>query len=213
VVQFGTPFKVIGRALSDWWDAWFTMILVSLVWVLSWVTIVLGPPVTLGMYYVANQLAHGTNPGLGGLIEGTRRHFLKGLLWGLLNLGAVVVLSANVFFYGQIQATWAILLQGVFIGLSFGWVIVQFYTLPFLMEQEQQQLRLALRNALLTMLASPIFSLVMIIFAAVLSALSFLLVLPLILGSPALVAVVGNRAVLERLETFGIRQQDREGDM
>ena len=44
--------------------------------------------------------------------------------------------------------------------------------------------------------------------AAVLTVLSLLLVFPVIFGMPALIAALGTRAVLERMETFGVRERD-----
>ena len=41
-----------------------------------------------------------------------------------------------------------------------------------------------------------------------LTALSLLLVMPLLLGVPSLVALLGTRAVIERIETFGVHERD-----
>jgi hypothetical protein len=35
-----------------------------------------------------------------------------------------------------------------------------------------------------------------------------LLVMPLFLGAPGLVALLGTRAVMERIETFGVHERD-----
>jgi uncharacterized membrane protein YesL len=202
------PLQVIGQALRDWWDDWVNMVVVNLAWVLCWLTVLLGPPATLGLYYVTNRLAHGRSLGLGGLLEGGRRYFLKSWLWSLLNLGAAVIVWANLGFYAQIDAAWAGLLQGFFLTLGLVWLVVQFYALPYLMEQEQKHLRLALRNGLFTMLAAPGYTVVVAGLAALIGALSIALILPLFLGGPCLIAVLGNRAVLERLETYRVRERE-----
>ena len=52
------PLQVIAQALRDWWDDWIGQVVNALVWIFCCMTIVLGPPATLGLYYVANRLAH-----------------------------------------------------------------------------------------------------------------------------------------------------------
>lgn len=208
MAQLPTPFQVILQSLRDWWDEWFNMLVVGVVWLLCWLTVFLGPPATLGLYHVTHALANGESLGLSGLIAGGRRYFLKGWLWALVNLAAMILLFVNLMFYGQVDAVWGVFLQGLFLGLSVLWLVVQFYTLPYLMEQDQQQLRLALRNGLLTVLASPGYTLVLVGVAALITVLSLLLVMPLFLGAPGLVALLGTRAVMERIETFGVRERD-----
>jgi uncharacterized membrane protein YesL len=206
--KWPVPLQVIGQALRDWWDDWFNMALISLAWLLCWVTILLGPPATFGLYYVTNHLARGRSLGLRGLLEGGRRYFLKSWLWMLLNLVAAVVVVTNVWFYGQFDADWAVIVQMFFSFLGLAWLIVQFYALPYLMEQEKEFLRLALRNGVFTFLATPGYTAVVAGLAALVVALSVILVAPLFLGSPALIAALGNRAVRERVETFRTRERE-----
>lgn len=208
MAQLPAPFQVILQSLRDWWDEWLNMLVIGVVWFVCLLTVLLGPPAILGLYHVTHALAHGESLGVSGLIAGGRRYFLKGWLWALVNLVAAILLFANLLFYGQIDAVWSRLVQGLFLGLSVLWLVVQFYALPYLMEQEQQQVRLALRNGLLTVLASPGYTLVVVGVAALISLLSLLLVIPLFLGAPGLVALLGSRAVLERIETYGVHERD-----
>ncbi len=201
------PLQVIAGALSDWWDDWVNMALISLVWLLCWVTIVLGPPATFGLYYVTNHLAHGRSLGLRGLLEGGRRYFLESWLWMLLNLVVAVVLAVNVWFYGQLDADWARIVQAFPLFLSLAWLVVQFYALPYLMEQKEESLKLALRNGLFTFLAAPGYTAVVAGLAALIAVLSVWLVAPVFLGGPCLIATLGNRAVRERLETYRARER------
>ncbi len=210
IKRLPVPLQVAARALSDWWDDWINMALISLVWVLCWVTIVLGPPATFGVYYVTHQLAHGRSLGLRGLLEGGRQYLLKSWLWMLLNLVVAVVLPINIWFYGQLDADWAVIVQMIPLFLGLVWLMVQFYTLPYLMEQEQKSLRLALRNGLFTTLAAPAYTAVVAGLAVLVVVLSVVLVAPLFLGAPCLIAAMGNRAVQERLETY--RVWERETD-
>ena len=111
-------------------------------------------------------------------------------------------------FYAQIDALWAGFLWGFVLVVTIIWFGTQFYTLPYLMEQEDQRLRVALRNGLLTMLAAPVYSLILLGLAAVLIALGLVFVIPLIFGLPAAISVLGTRAVQERMEAYGVRERD-----
>jgi len=207
------PLQVVAQALSDWWDDWINMALINLVWLLCWVTIVLGPPATFGLYYVTNQLAHGRSLGLRGLVEGGKRYFAKSWLWMLLNLVVALVLAVNIWFYGQFDADWAGIVRAFPLFLGLAWLVIQFYALPYLMEQKEESLKLALRNGLFTLLAAPGYTAVVAGLAALIAVLSVWLVAPLLIGGPCLIATLGNRAVRERLETYALfsaRVRERE---
>jgi len=202
------PLQVVAQGFSDWWDDWVNMAVINLVWALCWLTIVLGPPATFGICYVTNRLVHGEALGLWGLLEGTRRYFLQSWLWMLLNLVVAIVVVFNLGFYGRFDAAWAGLLQWAFLLLALLWLIVQFYALPYLMEQEQKRLGLALRNGLFTALAAPGYTLVVASIAGSIALISLVTIIPFVLGGPCLIAALGNHAVCERLETYRVREQE-----
>lgn len=204
--QNPASLQVIARALGDWWSDWVNQFVVNLAWALSWLTIVLGPPATLGLYYMANRLAHGESLGLSGLTEGGRRYFWVSYVWLLVNLVAVVIVGINYFFYTSFTSYWADVLKAFFLLVGLFWLVVQFYALPFLMEQEKMHLGLALRNGLFTALAAPGYTLVITGVAMILSIISVVTVAPLFLGAPCLIAVLGNHAAIERLEAFQVRR-------
>jgi uncharacterized membrane protein YesL len=205
---------VIGQALAAWWDDWVNMVVINLIWIVCWVTIVLGPPATLGVYHLTNHLARGIGLGPSGLWEGIKRYFLVSWLWMLLNLLAAVILGVNFLFWAGQDTVWEILLVGVLLFFSVAWLATQFYALPYLVEQKRKNLGLALRNGLFTALSAPGYTLVVAGLAAALAILSTLLVLPLLLGVPILVAALGTWAVRDRLETYGVRDREsvRDGE-
>lgn len=201
--------RVISQAVADWWDDLVNMAVINLIWIVCWLTIILGPPATLGIYHVTNRLAHGESLGPRGLLEGGKRYFLQSWLWMLLNLAAVAIILLNFWFYAAFEETWADLLKAFFVLLGIGWLIVQFYALPYLMEQERKNIGIALRNGLFNALAAPGYTLVIFSFAVFVVVLSVGLVFPLFLGGPCLIAAVGNRAVIERLETYHVREREQ----
>lgn len=203
----GAPasLRVVGRAFVTWWDDWIGLVFVNLLWAGMCLTVVLAPPATFGLYAVTHELRQGRSRGVAGLLEGTRRYFLPSWGWALLNAAALLVLFVSYVFYSQIGAAWSAALSGITLVVAAMWLIVQFYALPFYMEQEQQKLTLALRNALFTALAAPGYTLVLTLVVVVLVVASILLVGPLFLGGPCLLALLGHCAVNERLITYGKR--------
>lgn len=201
------PLQVVGRSLRSWWDDWINMVVVNLLLSLAWLTIVLGPPATLGLYYVANHLARGQSLGPRGLLEGGRRYFLQSWVWFLLNLAVALILGVNYFFYASLTPAWADFLKAAFVLLGLAWLVVQFYALPFFIAQQEKRVGLALRNGLFTALAAPGYSLVVAGAAVLVAGISIGTVALLFLGGPCLTAVLGSTAVLERLETYRVRER------
>jgi len=201
--------RVLGRSVVDWWDGWLDIVMITFVWLIAQFTIVLGPPATFGVYYVVYDMVNGQATGVRGMIEGARKFFGKAWLWGILNIVAAVVLYVNFVFYSNLESTWSLSLLIVVGMLALLWIVTQFYALAFVMEQQDQRLRIALKNGLLTGMASPFFSLVLLLVVALVVALSVGLVIPLFLGLPGLIPFLGFRALNDRLIAFGIRKPEK----
>lgn len=200
--------RVIGRSVVDWWDGWLDMVLVTAVWFFAQLTIVLGPPATFGMYYVVHNMVNGEALGVKGLIQGARKYFWKSLAWGLINLVVIGTIVINFQFYGSIEAIWGFYLQVVIASLAVLWASTNFYALPFFFEQEVKKLRVALRNGVLTSMATPFYTFVLMIFVALILVLSVGFIIPTFLGLPGLIPMIGFRAVNDRLIAFKIRQPE-----
>jgi uncharacterized membrane protein YesL len=207
----GSPFlNVMRLAVRDWWHHGLHLTLLNLIWLVAWVSVVLGPPVTLAVYAFMHQLVHdATTPELtpGEFLRSVRTHFWKGWLWMLPNLAVIPGLLINLGFYGQFDAPWAVALEVVTVVLVVFWFFLQFYALPYLLVQERRSLRLAYRNAALTTLASPLYSLLFAIVIGLLLLLSARFVVLLFLMTPVLIAMMGTHAVRERLQHFKVHDR------
>lgn len=207
--RFPASLRVIGRSVVDWWDSWLDLVLVCIVWLFAQVTVVLGPPATFGVYHVAYHLINGQSLGVRGLIEGGRKYFGKSWLWGALNLAVIIILAINIQFYGNVKAAWGFYLLIFILMLGFLWFCTQFYALPYFMEQDSKRLRYALRNGLFTTMAAPFFTLMLMLVVAIVLIASFTVVLPLFLGLPALIPILGFRGMYDRLVAFGLRKPEK----
>ena len=202
-------FQVIGRSVVDWWDSWLDLVGAVVVWILAQVTIVLGPPATFGLYYTAHALVNGESLGWRGVVEGGRKYFGKSWLWFLLSALGFMLIYSNIQFYGMFDNVWAAYAQIFFVLVGYVWLVAQFYALAFLVEMKEKKLLFAIRNGFFVGMASPLFSLLIILFGMVVMAFSVILVLPVFFGMPALFPILGVRAVYNRLEAYGLREREK----
>lgn len=207
--RFPASLRIIGRSFVDWWDGWLDMVLITSVWFLAQVTVILGPPATFGAYYAIHSALNGESLGIRGLIAGAKKYFGKALLWGLINILTIVILYVNYIFYGGFQTNWSFVVQGFVIFLGVLYFCTQFYALPYFIEMGGLSLKLAMRNGILTTLAAPFFTIIIFVLVAILLVVSIGFVIPVFLGLPAMVSVLGFRAMYNRLEVFGLRQREK----
>jgi uncharacterized membrane protein YesL len=194
---------VIGQSLADWWNSMVGLAVMNAVWLGLSLTVVLFPPATVAMYAVTNGIARGRGQHLTDFVQAMRRYAGISLRWTLANLLVGVILYVNLSFYGAVRGALASFVLVGLACLAVLWLAMQFYTGPFLMEQEDKRLRVALRNAAFLALATPVYTLTMLAAAALAIVLSVVAILPLAVFTLSFLALLGNRAVIERLLAFG----------
>jgi uncharacterized membrane protein YesL len=200
--RFPASVQVIFRAVVHWWDDWFGLAGISLVWTLCWATVVLGPPATFAIYAMESRYIRGDRPALREMVALGRRYFVKSWLWMLANLLVILGLVSNWQFYSRFEGSWVGLVQFLTLVLSGLWLLTQWYAVPYFVIQEKSSLRLAWRNGLFTVLAAPGYTLVLVLFAAVVGLVSTVAIAPLVLGGLAFIAILGCQAVQERVEVY-----------
>ncbi|MBN2304986.1 MAG: hypothetical protein JXQ72_10935 [Anaerolineae bacterium] len=194
---------VFWETLRDWWNGMVGLAVMNVIWLALSLTVVLLPPATAAMYAVTNSIAHGTGGRIRDLGEGARRYAWVSYRWALLNVLVGVAFAVAVPFWGSMPGLpGAVGLTGLGLILLL-WLIMQFYCWPFLMEQEEQRLFLALRNSLFLALANPIYNAVILSMAVLALLVSVFLPLLVAVFTISFVALLGNRAVVERLRVFG----------
>lgn len=199
-------FPVFWRALKDVWEELFMLVLMNLVTILLLLPVVTFPPALAGLWSVANIVAQGKSIAWSDYFGGFRKYFLKS--WGLtlINLVVIALLAANVWFYTpdvfpfRISANLSFLIRAFWVSLLFVWAVLLPYPLALLLEQYDQRLRVALRNAFVLVFTNPGFALVLFVLLALLGLIS--VAIPAVLGlvGLAIIAVVCNKAVHHLLE-------------
>ncbi|MBU0702628.1 MAG: DUF624 domain-containing protein [Chloroflexi bacterium] len=199
-------FRTFWEALKDFWDELFLLTLMNIVTALLAIPVVTLPPALAGLWNAANLAAKGKTISWSDYFGGFRRYFWKAWGLALLHVLVIIILLTNIWFYGQedtpfkISATVRVWIQAFFVVAGALWMLYQMYPLAMLLEQEDQRLRMTLRNAAIVFIANPTFSIVLGLLLLVVTAVSVLLPMLWFLITLALFAVVCNKAVLHLLK-------------
>lgn len=197
-----TALKILLLSLRDTWLDLWTVLVCNIVWLISVPLIIPCPPITLALFYYANQTVHEETVNISDFFKAVPRFWWTGWRWGILNLIVLAVLAGDIFLTShQSQTPAAIFFSGIYFTAVAFWLLLQIFTLPFLLEQEKPSVLQALRNGAVMIGKNPFFSLsflFLLLLTLALGVIAFMLSMSL---GCALVAFAGNRAVLNQLET------------
>ncbi len=198
---FKEIFRIILGALQDAWADIWTVLVCNLLWTVSVVLILPGPPATLALFTYCNRLAHGEMADFGDYWGAFRSQWWPAWRWGLVNFLVIVLLVGDFILTGQLsQSAFARFAQGFYVAVLGAWLMVQLYALPFLIEQTKPSVRQALRNGAVMLGRNPVFSIFLSILLLVLLAAGIALFMLTLACGGVVVASAGNRAVVNRLE-------------
>ena len=196
-----SALKIILLSLHDVWIDLWTVLVCNFVWLICVLLIIPGPPVTLALFYYANQTIHEETVNVSDFFKAIPRFWWTGWRWGILNLIVLTLLVGDVILTSyQSQTQPSIFFSGIYFTVIAFWLLLQTFTLSFLLEQEKPSVLQALRNGVVMIGKNPIFSLsflFLLLLTLTLGTIAFMLSVAL---GGALVAFAGNRAVLNRLE-------------
>ena len=195
--------KILGLSFQDVWQELWTIFIVHLIFLLGNLLILTGPPVTLALFFYGNRIAHGEAANERDFLGAVRQYWSPAWRWGLINLLVIGVLTGDYYFIGRLagDSSHSYLIQGFYLTILAGWILVQLFALPFLFEQKQPSVLQALRNG--TVFIGQNFILVLVLALLLLISLTVgtvTFLLTFVFGG-ALVAFAGNHAVVEHLET------------
>jgi hypothetical protein len=185
------------EALVDaYYDA-IPLVTTNLLWFALTLPLITAPPAAAGLYYVTNRLARRRSANWRTFFEGFRSAFWLGWRWTLTNLLALTVLAGSYWLYGRIGAEWSDWLQGLLLGLAVLWGLLQTYTFPLLLEQEDHRMLTALRNSVVLFVKYPVTSLGVASLMGLLIVVSTLLLPPAwLLATASLAAYLANRGTI-----------------
>lgn len=194
---------VFWRSLRDWYNGMVSFAALNALWFGAALTVVLLGPATAGIYAVAASTARGTGQHVSDFWQGAREYLWVSVRWLLLNVIVVIVFVVNIAFYGEAPGFFGQIVLVIVLTFGLLWVTMQLYVWPFLMMQEDQRLRVALKNALYLALATPLYTITLLLCALAALIFSVVTIAPVALFLISFLALLGSLAVRERLQAFG----------
>jgi hypothetical protein len=215
--------SITWRSLKEVWDDFLLLVALNVVWALAFalpfvplfvltsvdvlavfalgLLLALPLPIVSGaLCYVTNQISRGKAVGWGTFATGIRHYWAKSLLVALINLVVVILIIANIWFYGVfLEGTWANLALSAWLVVTAYWLLLQVFWFPMILELESEKVLLALRNALGMVIITPAFSLTLAAILVVIIVLSIALTVPALLILASLYLLIANHATRSRL--------------
>lgn len=229
-------FVVAWRSLVSFYNEMFLLISINLIWwltggvfVLLMATVAWSLLAAIGItgpWWLALLLAIPAGPANAALAVVTRRcardiHVDRSFYWNgfktywkqalaisAIGMGVLALLLLNVLFY--VQQTNAILktLAILWVYLILFWLTMQIYVYPILVSLEKPTVLGAIKTAALAAFANPLYSMVLLIVAAALTALSVVLAILVLMAWPALMLLLGEHSLRLFLERAGVKVDD-----
>jgi uncharacterized membrane protein YesL len=192
--------RIIGLSFRDTYNELFLMVILSLLWWLAMITVVASAPATLALAHIGYRIAREKRVDFDFAKEAFRNHFWLGWRIGIVGLVSLIIIIGNLLFYLQLEG-WLQGLAFFFLYLLTAWLTVFLYGFALVSAMKDRSMRAVLRNAALLTFANPIFSFLLALALVLLAGISVLVILPLLLA-PGLVAIMGGRALVDRLEVM-----------
>ncbi len=188
--------NVFRRASRLLWEELFLLGVASYIWMMLGIFIILLPPLTVGLVFMANQIARGNAIRFTTLFSGGRRFLGRSYLWGGINAFAIMLVIADLTYYQQVQGDLGTAAVTLAILLALVWGVVQLLTLPLLVELGPKSLRAAFRQALVLTISQPAFVIGLLVATALLALLCWFF--PIMIGFAfAYLALVVNIAIVQ----------------
>ncbi len=174
----------------------FELLVYNLLWIAFTVLVVTAPPAFAGLYYATNQMAHEKSGKPALFFQGFRKYFGISYLWAVVNLVVVLLSLYNVWFYGGYNSLFGAIMQGFFLAVVFLWLMLQMYTFPLLLEQEQPNLWQAIRNSAVIVMQHLSLTMGLYVVLILMYIVSTLVQVPWVLFTVAASAFIANQVVV-----------------
>ncbi len=193
------PMSVFKRALKLLWQELFLLGLAGYTWLLLGLFVIPLAPMTIGLFYVANQVAHGNAIGMTTIFTGAWRFLSRSLIWGALNLIVGLLIWADLGYYQSVSGNAGFALVTLAILLALAWLVIQIFVLAFLVEAGPVHLKEAFRQSVVLVISQPLFVVGVLIAIAVLALICWYV--PILIGyAVTCLALIANVAVVTLIE-------------
>ena len=190
--------RLVGRGARDTFDQFLPLILFSLAWWVTVALVVTAPPATATLFAMADPRRQSSVPDWSDAVTTFRLVFLRSWAVALWTIPLTAILLWNLLFFGGTEQTLA-LLAPLWTLMILLLLILAGYAQSVIGTQAVG-VRDAFRAATFLLVSRPLTSLALLIFLLVLLGVMTILVVPLILIGPGLIASIINRFVLAGLD-------------
>ncbi len=196
--------SVVRTAIIDLWNNAFLVIFCSLVWLFLTLLIIPGPPATIALFAISASIVDQERLlEFSDYLRAIWRNFGLGWRWAAINIPVLLIIAVDIRAVPRmVSPNAALTIQLAFYLALAIWIVVNWYALSFLFQQEKPAVLQALRNGGVLLLQHPWFSLALALVTAALLALSLIMVIVNMLFGPMLVALIGSHAVVDRLNVY-----------
>lgn len=196
-------FNVMWRTIKGAYDELFLVVALSLAFWAGTLLVVTAPMTWTGVNYVANRMANYRRTGFDFFWEGARQHVMRGVWLWLLVVLALPVMGISLNFYFS-NGGWMLAPGFITLWLLVLSVLAMQYIYPLFWQQTAPTFTLILRNSFLLVVRHPFYSLLMFLFQVVLIIVSVVLVAPVLLLLPGLLALSHNYALIGLLQEMDL---------
>jgi uncharacterized membrane protein YesL len=164
-------------------------------------------PASAAMANVARRAARDLHVDRTDYLEGLRRYWRQALALSAISMAILALLLLNIVFYASRGSALLVALAFFWGYLTVFWMGVLLYLYPVLVGLDAPTISGALRIAVAMAFAKPIFSLVLLILAAVLTGISVVLAVTLFAAWPAVMVLLGEHSVSFLVQTATRKSQ------
>ena len=215
--------QVISLSLQHFWEEFVLLVMLNIVWTLAValplvplfllpsvdliviliLCLVLALPlpiVTAALCFVTNQISRDKIANWGTFVLGVRRYWAKGLIVMAINVAVLVLFVANLQFYSvMLEGGLAFIVLTVWVTVGLYWLLTQIFWFPMILELENEKILSALRNALIMVVVTPGFTIVLFLSLLLFVGVSIFLIIPASVMTTSLVFLIMNHAARSRV--------------
>lgn len=192
------PFRLLWRGIADVFEHLLPFMLASILWWLGMLLIVTGPPATIGLFAMTDPRRAIDRPEPADLLTQMRRDALRAWKLFLFIIPIIALLIWDLGFYGGSRGGFAVLaplwLTLLIIAVAISLAAVSALALT------DAPVATAFRRGAYVILSSPFRSLLVLLASVFYAVVGAILVVPLVLIVPPLIAATVNRLVLNQLQ-------------
>jgi len=201
-----SALKVLRLSFQDTWQELWTILIVHLLFLLGNILIIPGPPAIVAMFFYGNRIAHGETADERDFLKAICKYWKPAWRWGFINLLMIGLLAGDYYLTGKManHSNTIYFMQSLYVTLLAGWLLLQLFALPFLLEQEQPSVFQAWRNAAVFVGRNLMFVFMLLLLLTLSLTVGTVVFMLTFAFGGAFIAFASNRAVIEHIA-------DREG--